>query len=81
MGEGRRKGKKKGNKGGKRRLTLVPSSSLPTKNDEGDRDFVKPALEKRGTVHFGRVNMKPGKPLTFATLRRGEGELPLLAFG
>lgn len=49
----------------------------------GDRDFVKPALEKRGTVHFGRVNMKPGKPLTFATLpRRGEGELPpLLAFG
>jgi gephyrin len=42
---------------------------------------VKPALEKRGTVHFGRVNMKPGKPLTFATLPRGEGELPLLAFG
>ena len=28
-------------------------------------------LEKLGTVHFGRVNMKPGKPATFATLDRG----------
>ena len=34
----------------------------------GDRDLVKPLLERRGTVHFGRVLMKPGKPLTFATL-------------
>jgi gephyrin len=34
----------------------------------GDRDLVKPLLEQAGTVHFGRVLMKPGKPLTFATL-------------
>ncbi|KAI3913343.1 hypothetical protein MKX01_027936 [Papaver californicum] len=32
----------------------------------GDRDYVKPLLEKRGTVHFNRVLMKPGKPITFA---------------
>ena len=34
----------------------------------GDRDFIKPLLERRGKVHFGKVKMKPGKPLTFATL-------------
>lgn len=34
----------------------------------GDKDFVKPLLESRGTVHFGKVCMKPGKPLTFATI-------------
>ena len=34
----------------------------------GDRDLVKPLLERRGSVHFGRVLMKPGKPLTFATV-------------
>jgi gephyrin len=34
----------------------------------GDRDLIKPLLEQAGTVHFGRVLMKPGKPLTFATL-------------
>ncbi|XP_042520449.1 molybdopterin biosynthesis protein CNX1 [Macadamia integrifolia] len=34
----------------------------------GDRDFVKPLLEKKGTVHFNRVLMKPGKPLTFAEI-------------
>ena len=35
----------------------------------GDRDLIKPALEKRGTVHVGRLMMKPGKPFTFATVR------------
>jgi hypothetical protein len=34
----------------------------------GDRDLVKPLLARSGTIHFGRVLMKPGKPLTFATL-------------
>jgi gephyrin len=34
----------------------------------GDADFVKPLLEKLGSIHFGRLNMKPGKPTTFATL-------------
>jgi len=34
----------------------------------GSHDFVKLALEELGTVHFGRLMMKPGKPATFATL-------------
>jgi molybdenum cofactor synthesis domain-containing protein len=34
----------------------------------GRLDLLKPILESRGTVHFGRVLMKPGKPVTFATL-------------
>ena len=35
----------------------------------GDRDFVKPAIEKLGgSVSFWKVDMKPGKPLAFATL-------------
>ena len=34
----------------------------------GDRDLVKPMLQKRGNIHFGRLNMKPGKPCTFATV-------------
>ncbi|XP_062016980.1 molybdopterin biosynthesis protein CNX1-like [Rosa rugosa] len=34
----------------------------------GDKDFVKPLLHKRGTVHFSKVWMKPGKPLTFAEI-------------
>ncbi|OVA02942.1 Molybdopterin binding domain [Macleaya cordata] len=34
----------------------------------GDRDYVKPLLEKRGTVYFNRVLMKPGKPITFAEI-------------
>jgi molybdopterin biosynthesis enzyme len=33
----------------------------------GELDLVKPILEREGKVHFGRVLMKPGKPLTFAT--------------
>jgi gephyrin len=35
----------------------------------GSRDFVKPVLAEMATIHFGRVCMKPGKPLTFATFR------------
>ena len=34
----------------------------------GKLDLIKPILEIIGQVHFGRVNMKPGKPLTFATV-------------
>ncbi len=34
----------------------------------GVRDLVKGILEEAGTVHFGRVRMKPGKPFTFATV-------------
>lgn len=36
----------------------------------GEADLVKPTLEKLGTVHFGRMNMKPGKPTTFAIIPR-----------
>ena len=34
----------------------------------GQLDLVKPYLAQRGVVHFGRVNTKPGKPVTFATV-------------
>jgi len=34
----------------------------------GTRDLIKPLLEELGVVHFGRVAIKPGKPLTFATV-------------
>ncbi|XP_015109659.1 gephyrin [Diachasma alloeum] len=35
----------------------------------GDRDMLKPILTQvfKADIHFGRVNMKPGKPTTFAT--------------
>ena len=42
----------------------------------GTHDLVKPLLESLGTVHVGRVKLKPGKPFTFATLSEGR-----LAFG
>ncbi len=34
----------------------------------GKLDLLKPLLEAQGQVHFGRVVMKPGKPVTFATV-------------
>ena len=34
----------------------------------GSRDLIKPILRRVGTVHFGRVSFKPGKPTTFATV-------------
>lgn len=36
----------------------------------GELDLLKPTIERNlgGTVHFGRVRMKPGKPTTFATV-------------
>jgi molybdenum cofactor synthesis domain-containing protein len=34
----------------------------------GEHDYVKPLLAELGTVHFGRVASKPGKPLTFAQI-------------
>jgi molybdopterin molybdotransferase len=41
----------------------------------GDRDFIKPALEAIGKVHFGRIAFRPGMPLTFAEIG------PRVAFG
>jgi molybdenum cofactor synthesis domain-containing protein len=43
----------------------------------GTHDLVKPLLESLGTVHVGRVKLKPGKPFTYATIpspHRGEGQ-------
>ncbi|KAL2056455.1 hypothetical protein ABVK25_003479 [Lepraria finkii] len=36
----------------------------------GELDLLKPTVERSlgGKIHFGRVNMKPGKPTTFATV-------------
>jgi molybdenum cofactor synthesis domain-containing protein len=36
----------------------------------GERDFVRPICEELGQVHFDLVHVKPGKPLTFATIPR-----------
>ncbi|KAL1916881.1 uncharacterized protein VTP21DRAFT_5078 [Calcarisporiella thermophila] len=40
----------------------------------GEMDLLKPMLEQKlgATLHFGRVNLKPGKPTTFATLPSSE---------
>lgn len=39
----------------------------------GESDLLKPIIERElnGTIHFGRVSMKPGKPTTFATIAAG----------
>ncbi|XP_076680518.1 molybdenum cofactor synthesis protein cinnamon [Andrena cerasifolii] len=44
---------------------LITSGSVSM----GDRDMLKPILQHHfnATIHFGRLNMKPGKPTTFAT--------------
>lgn len=36
----------------------------------GELDLLKPTIQRSlgGTIHFGRVSMKPGKPTTFATI-------------
>jgi gephyrin len=49
----------------------------------GELDLIKPILESTGRVHFGRIRMKPGKPLTFATIHQDskEGTRPKLVFG
>lgn len=41
----------------------------------GQLDLVKPLLATHGTIHFGRVRAKPGKPVTFATV----GGVPVFA--
>jgi gephyrin len=34
----------------------------------GELDLVKPYIEEKGHVIFGRLNMKPGKPTTFGRM-------------
>lgn len=36
----------------------------------GELDLIKPYLEQHGEVLFGRLNMKPGKPTTFARIEK-----------
>ncbi|TFK43891.1 hypothetical protein BDQ12DRAFT_675753 [Crucibulum laeve] len=40
----------------------------------GPTDLLKPVIERHfnGTIHFGRVTVKPGKPTTFATIPTSE---------
>ena len=45
----------------------------------GTRDLIKPLFEELGEVHFGRIAFKPGKPLTFGSVRRPAG--PAYLFG
>lgn len=42
----------------------------------GPTDLLKPVIERylNGTIHFGRVGIKPGKPTTFATVSAHQGE-------
>ncbi|KAL4517973.1 hypothetical protein Ndes2526A_g02339 [Nannochloris sp. 'desiccata'] len=47
----------------------------------GDKDFIKPLLERRGTIFFGKVCMKPGKPLTFARVPNSTTGRNTLVFG
>ena len=42
----------------------------------GTHDHIKPLLESLGSVHVGRVKLKPGKPFTFATVPFVPGPLP-----
>jgi gephyrin len=41
----------------------------------GSTDLLKSFIERHfnGTIHFGRVTVKPGKPTTFATIPLGGG--------
>ncbi|KAI1740929.1 hypothetical protein F4680DRAFT_88776 [Xylaria scruposa] len=50
-----------------RRVDLVITSGGVSM---GELDLLKPTIERSlgGTIHFGRVAMKPGKPTTFATV-------------
>jgi molybdopterin molybdotransferase len=52
------------------RMGLESADALITSGgvSMGVRDLVKRLLEETGTVHLGRVFMKPGKPFTFATV-------------
>lgn len=60
---------------------LVEADMLVTSGgvSVGGYDLIKPLFERKGTVHFGRILMKPGKPFTFATIQ--ENGRTRLAFG
>jgi gephyrin len=47
----------------------------------GELDLLKPTIEQslKGTIHFGRVAMKPGKPTTFGTVPTDNGTKQIFA--
>lgn len=47
----------------------------------GELDLLKPTIEQtlKGTIHFGRVAMKPGKPTTFGTVTTEESTTQIFA--
>lgn len=48
----------------------------------GAADYVKSTLLKLGaTMHFNKLNMKPGKPTTFASMVNSETNEKILFFG
>lgn len=48
----------------------------------GETDLLKPTIEQSldGTIHFGRVAMKPGKPTTFGTIIHSPSQKKKLIF-
>jgi gephyrin len=47
----------------------------------GEKDLLKETLlDMGGTIHFGRVHMKPGKPTTFVTVPKPSGKGVCLVF-
>jgi molybdopterin molybdotransferase len=58
-----------------RALDSVPAGSIIITTgavSKGRWDFIPDALKERGaTIHFHKVNIRPGKPVLFATLRDG----------
>jgi molybdopterin molybdotransferase len=47
----------------------------------GERDLSRALIEEWGTVHFGQVKQKPGRPTVFATVDRPEFPQRRLIFG
>lgn len=47
----------------------------------GERDLSRVLIEEWGTVHFGQVEQKPGRPTVFATIDRAEFPRRRLIFG
>lgn len=43
----------------------------------GAKDYLKSKIGELNTIHFGRINMKPGKPLTFASQGKSKGTVAL----
>ena len=44
----------------------------------GEEDHFRPAVEAEGELGLWRIAIKPGKPLAFGRIRRGEGSVPVI---